>query len=468
LCSGFWPCADELVEDYPGVWDESRDSFTPESLKFLKEQCVEEEALGRLSHPFIDLLPGMYSMLIHTVPKPHSEKLRMVVNHSAGEFSLNSMIDCDAVGIHLDNVHDLGRNLLTATANNQQVVPWLFKSDVSQAYCRLPVHPRWQIKQVVTLDGQRHVDHCNNFGNHAGGFLWCSFFGLVLWIAINIKAILDLLAYVDDTFGQDSDPHLIYYAPYDTYYPSKQAHLLYLLDDLGIPHEKRKQEFGHVLVIIGFSVDANAMTITLSHDAQMELVHSVRSFIHDAPGRRRKLVEWLRLLGYANWGLNVAPLLRPALQSTWEKTRGKKFSQAGITINKAVTHDLLWFAKMLERQHTISLLHARAWQPDDVDLVFYTDASGTGLGFWCPFLWKGYVSGCPPLPDDLPDGRTFWYEALTVVSALHHAVSTASPPSRLLIFTDNLNTVQIFESLRAHGPYNTLLLFAIELLLTQC
>jgi hypothetical protein len=37
LRSGFWPCADELVEDYPGVWDESRDSFTPESLKFLKE-----------------------------------------------------------------------------------------------------------------------------------------------------------------------------------------------------------------------------------------------------------------------------------------------------------------------------------------------------------------------------------------------------------------------------------------------
>jgi hypothetical protein len=44
------------------------------------------------------------------------------------------MIDHDAVGMYLDNVQDLGRNLLAATANNQHVVPWLFKSDVSQAY----------------------------------------------------------------------------------------------------------------------------------------------------------------------------------------------------------------------------------------------------------------------------------------------------------------------------------------------
>jgi hypothetical protein len=40
-----------------------------------------------------DLLPGMYSTPIHVVPKPHSTKLRLIVDHSAGSYSLNSMID---------------------------------------------------------------------------------------------------------------------------------------------------------------------------------------------------------------------------------------------------------------------------------------------------------------------------------------------------------------------------------------
>jgi hypothetical protein len=166
--------------------------------------------------------------------------------------------------------------------------------------------------------------------------------------------------------------------------------------------------------------------------------------------------------------LNVAPLLHPALQSAWEKTRGKKYPRAGITLNKSVTHDLLWFADMFQRSHTVHVLSARDWVPQDANLALYTDASATGLGFWCPLHWKGFISELPPPPIGLDNTfRIFWYEALTVASALDYATSLNPTPARLVIFTDNLNTVQIFESLRAHGPYNSLLLFAIQHLIAH-
>ncbi|THH15183.1 hypothetical protein EW146_g5256 [Bondarzewia mesenterica] len=225
---GFWPCAEGPGEGYLESWDESRDSFTPEGLAFIKEQCRQEERLGHFSAPFKDLLSGMYSMPIHAVPKPHTDSFRMVVDHSAGNYSLNLLIDRDAVGMHLDNVQDLACNLLSSRSEVGDAPIWLFKSDVSQAYRQLPMHPLWQIKQIVTVDGEHQVDRCNNFRDRAGGFIWCSFFELVLWIAINIRRILELLAYVDDTFGHDVQAELVCYKPYDAYYPTKQVCLLEL------------------------------------------------------------------------------------------------------------------------------------------------------------------------------------------------------------------------------------------------
>jgi hypothetical protein len=47
----------------------------------------------------------------------------------------------------------------------------------------------------------------------------------------------------------------------------KQTQLLTLFDDVGIPHEERKQVFGSPLQIIGFDVDPNSMTITMPQAA---------------------------------------------------------------------------------------------------------------------------------------------------------------------------------------------------------
>ena len=102
--------------------------------------------------------------------------------------------------------------------------------------------------------------------------------GVILWIAIHIKQILDLLAYVNDTFSWKFANNQLWYQPYACSFPAKQTHLLQLWDKLSIPHKQTKQLFSSLLTIVGLDVDANAMTITMPQQSCADLIVALRSF----------------------------------------------------------------------------------------------------------------------------------------------------------------------------------------------
>ncbi|TFK62215.1 hypothetical protein BDN72DRAFT_777343, partial [Pluteus cervinus] len=111
LREGFWPWADTLRDGYPISHDESYGPpSNPDHAAFLREQRQKEMDKGRFSAPFgSNLLPGMYAMPIHAVPKPGSSDFQMVTNQSAGDFSLNSMVNRgDVFGAPLDGMRRLG------------------------------------------------------------------------------------------------------------------------------------------------------------------------------------------------------------------------------------------------------------------------------------------------------------------------------------------------------------------------
>ncbi len=466
---GFWPFADATrLASFPETWDEANIPLDDAAALFATQYSEDEERAGRYSAPFSgELLPGMYSMPVHAVPKPHTEKLRFINNHSAGRFSLNSMIDKHTVGMRPDNVQDLARNLLHFRRMHGMTRVLLFKSDIANAYRLLPMHPLWQLKQVVTVNGLRRVDRCCCFGNRGSPDLFCTFMSLLLWIAVNVRNIHWLLAYMDDTFSWDAAESLVQYHGYDeqALFPPAQCRLLELWDDLGIPHNFAKQLYGETLTITGFLVDSRAMTITLPESSCAELVQVIRSFLHDAPRRRRPLREWQGLLGWINWGLNVQPLLRAALQSSYAKISGLSIAHAPVYINSRVTRDLLFIASVFERHGGVHLMKATAWGPADADLLIFCDACLSGMAFWIPALSCAFAADCPPTTPGLED-NIFWFEALTVLAALEWAVEHISPPPRrLAIYTDNLNTVQMFDSHRALPGFDELLLRACDLLI---
>src|SRR5882724_13434538 len=134
--------------------------------------------------------------------------------------------------------------------------------------------PLWQLKQVVTIDGEHHVDRYMVFGSRSLPHIWCTFMGLISWVGLYIYAIKDLLHYMDDTY--DTNPILQYYPPYNTYYPSKQCHLLTLWDDIGLLHEQCKQIFSQCIDIIINPVD---MSFSMPPNSKDALIIAIRVFI---------------------------------------------------------------------------------------------------------------------------------------------------------------------------------------------
>ena len=68
-------------------------------------------------------------------------------------------------------------------------------------------------------------------------------------IAIYVYLCMDLMHYMDEAWSCDMDL-ILYYEPYDAWYPKKQVTLLWLYHELGFHHVKKKQLFIQSLNII--------------------------------------------------------------------------------------------------------------------------------------------------------------------------------------------------------------------------
>jgi hypothetical protein len=121
------------------------------------------------------------------------------------------------------------------------------------------------------------------------------------------------------------------------------------------------------------------------------------------------------------------------------------------------------------------VLESSDWDPKDASAAVMCDSCLEGLGFWSvdgkrsegietsPIVQhEGFYAEIPP---NDPNSTIFFYEAVCVVMALIWHADRAKPPPRLAIYTDNLNTVQMFHSLKARSQYNSLLKFVVSILI---
>ena len=115
----------------------------------------------------------------------------------------------------------------------------------------------------------------------------------------------------------------------------------------------------------------------------METIAAVHQFVSDAPRHRHPLIEWQHNTGSMNWALNLAPLLHPALQSSYSKMAGHTLCNAPIFLNRHMTADLLWFADALSHWSGIHMLSVTAWDSSAADFMLYCDTVLMGsLAFW--------------------------------------------------------------------------------------
>ena len=204
-----------------------------------------------------------------------------------------------------DDMCTFGQAIFNAKRNHscKDLVTW--KLDVSSAFLNLPAHPIYQLRQVVNVDEAWHIIHQLVFGNRSSPRCWCAVSGLMCWIGIKKFGIKDLHDFMDNFFLWALGSDLVFYKGVSR--PCPQARLLIFWDEIGCPWKEKKQEFGQELKIIGFHVDINRGTLTLTDESITEVVAIVRAFLA-TPGRRPPLREWLCVGGHLNWVFNVLPL----------------------------------------------------------------------------------------------------------------------------------------------------------------
>ncbi|KAJ7461656.1 DNA/RNA polymerase [Mycena latifolia] len=460
LRQGFWPFHDG---EYKTELELVGENFAsdPADLEAIRAYRDKETAASHWSGPLPNntLLPGMKMSPMFVVWQ--KEKPRVITDHKSS--GINDGIPKAEGHVRYDDMHDFGQALHDARVANPGREIVLFKSDVQGAFLNLPAHPLWQLHQVVEVDGVLQIVRRLVFGNRASPRCWCAVSGLLCWIAIRKLGIIGLYVYMDDFFGWDFLDNLIFYRGMRR--PRRQVLLLILWEFVGCPSEDRKQEHGVTLKIIGFWVDANLGSISLSPDSITEIIAKIEAFIFDQK-RQPPLREWQRLGGHLNWMLNVLPWARPALTELYRKIKGKLHANARIFLNREVVQDLTWLSSVVREAIGVRFVDALAWSDSEADMVMWTDASlYTGLAFVysnAGFIYQ--IKECPPtVKIDI-----FFLELVAILSAVHHAASINNPPRRLLIWSDSYDSVSVLQSLACkESIHNGPLLAIARIILTS-
>jgi hypothetical protein len=368
----------------------------------------------------------------------------------------------------MDTLARLGDQLLRLVKDlkpGEFIIIW--KSDVSEAYRLLPVAMPWQTKQINFIEGFHHVDRCVAFGGRRSGDLYIAFMSLILWIAQEKRKVRKPNGFMDDVYSIQIAGQESFHLTLQKSVPTDQAKMLNLWDDLGIPYKAHKQQHGRVLTVLGIEVNTDKLTFTLPDEKREELIRELGRFIFDKQHRapRRPLKDFQTLAGWLNWSFNVFPLLWHSLSNVYAKLRGLTKPNQRVTVSRAISNDLAWARGHIANSSGVYLLKANDWDPSLADLTIYTDACLTGMGFYLPKEKIGYQA---KVPIDVPTDGIFYREHWAVYSALHYAtVKLEMKNQKITIFTDNLNSVDIYNTLHALPTYNDLLKASVDLLLSS-
>jgi len=104
------------------------------------------------------------------------------------------------------------------------------------------------------------------------------------------------------------------------------------------------------------------------------------------------------------------------------------------------------------------------WDHSDTDIIIYSDDSMTSLGFMAPSKLIGF---CTSVPNEELVSMIFYFKALMITSAVLWASRLTPPIQCLLIYTDSVNCVDMFNTLKAQEGYNTILLFVVCILMSS-
>ena len=446
LRNGFWPFdrGNWTIQEGRELNDFAR-RIKSGDLEVIRANRDKEMEERRWSEPIPELLPGMRISPLF-VNRANPAKPRVITDHASS--GLNDSIPKEEGEVLHDTIRDFGQTLHDIHRKFPRRSLMLYKSDVASAFLHLPMHPLYQLRQVVKVDDM-HIIHRLVFGNRASPRIWCALSGLLCWIAINKFGVRGLFVYMDDFYGWEFADKMKSF--HGQLRPQRQVNLLKFWDRIRCPYEDKKQLHGSPLEIIGYTVDINRGTICMSSQKVKDTKEAISTFVSkdSAP-----LSEWQKVAGQINWILDVLPIARPALDELHRKMSAKGSSKS-IYLNKTVKFELTWLTNILPYLTGVSFFDNVRWEDKSANMTMYCDATQSlGISFHYGgdvFIYRvRQNSAGGEVQRDV-----FFMKQLGVLFALYHASTQRIPPKRLVIHCDDASTVRAFGNMSAADAMHT-------------
>ncbi len=330
-----------------------------------------EVQIGRLVGP----LPPYLFPLIHTspiglVPKPHSDKFRMIVDLSAPRgHGVNDGIGEESCSLRYASV-DQAVSLILRLGQGTKLV----KVDLQDAYRIVPVHPQDHPLLGICWEGATYIDRSLPFGLRSAPKIFTAVADMFAW-AIHCNGVRYILHYLDD--------FLLLGAPGSSETELALTTTTHTFETLGVPVATHKTEGpAPELTFLGILIDTNKFQLRLPADKLNRLRLMVTAWRSKRVCTRHDLESFVGHLSHAaTVVLHARIFLRPLFALMAATSR----RQACIRLNQSVRADCFfqdWNGSSF-------------FPPPSPSVHVFSDASGTfGCGAfdtqrgWFQFQWR--------------------------------------------------------------------------------
>ena len=264
---------------------------------------------------------------------------------------------------------------------------FMAKSDISEAFRLLPLHPSQYHLTGFTWQGKYYYDRCLPMGLASACKKFEEFSDALKWILETKLRVTSIAKILDDFLFVEKTTLACRHALFS---------FLALCAHLGIPIADHKTVLPtNILVFLGILLDSIDMIAQLPED---KLVNYKAEIIKMAQAPKTTLKELRSLLGKLQFATSVVVPGRPFLRRLYDLTKGVTKPCHHIRLTKGTKNDLKLWESFLASYNGKSFIHDTPTATSQ-DIHLYTDASMIGFGevfgkawiqgFWPP-TWKNY------------------------------------------------------------------------------
>ena len=350
------------------------------------EQSIQHElTLNRISGPHNNPpLPNFKSSPISLREKKDSGKFRMLHNLSYpyNDSSVNENIPREFATISYPSIKD------AINAIHQcQPLPYMAKSDISEAYRLVPVSPEDYNLLGFSWNGNYYYDKCLPQGCRSSCQIFQKISNALLWILKNKFGFENIVNVLDD--------FLFIAHSYDKCLTMLNSFKL-LAEELGIPLAEKKTVGPTTnLIFLGIQLDSANKIASLP----LEKINTYSQDLATIQSHKKVTLRELRsCIGKLQFATSVIRPGRPFLRRLINRTIGIKKPHHFIRLRSEELRDIEIWQDFLKSYNGITILRPPSFVNSET-INFYTDSSHMGFGGtygtqliqeYFPESWKNY------------------------------------------------------------------------------